>query len=105
MLVKRRLGLDPAEWRHFQLTMPEDDIGIDPDVCRIIAVSHYVKVSPAAAAAVRPSVQLTVCQEANSDGQGELIAPPSLKRPKTIRIPMPSMLGGVHWLTLYQLSP
>ena len=44
VLEKKRLGLDPAEWRHFQLTMPQDDIGIDSDVCHIIAASHYVKV-------------------------------------------------------------
>ena len=56
--MKKRLGLDPAEWRHFQLTVPKDDIGIDADVCSIIAVSHYVKVSPAAVlSAVSPGLR------------------------------------------------
>ncbi|XP_043217423.1 uncharacterized protein LOC122379354 [Amphibalanus amphitrite] len=44
VLTQKRLGLDPSEWRHFQLTVPRDDIGIDPAVCRIIAASHYIKI-------------------------------------------------------------
>lgn len=38
-------GRHPSDWYRMQLTVPDEELSIDNDFCRVITVSYYVKIS------------------------------------------------------------